>query len=274
MATLVRASLLKLRKRTASWIVLGLLLLVVALVFLGVGASAGQVEDMQGRLQVRLLLAFPNAYHVILGIILSFGGLLALTYGAAVGGAEWAWGTIRSAIGRGESRIRYVLVLFLAVGLLVGVGVLVAFAVGAVMALLAAGMADVGTAGATDPDTLAGLPELLARTWLGVGEQAAIGFAVATLFRSQLAGIGAGLAVYFGELFLVLVPLTRDILPYLPFNVAQAVVTTAEGFGPGAGAGSLTPELGSTTAAVLAAGYLALALVVAAAAAWRAQITE
>lgn len=271
MPALFTASVLKLRKRTASWVVLGLLLLVMALVFLGLGASAGQTGSAQGRLQVRLLLGFPNAYTVSVGIILSFGGLLAVTYGAAVGGAEWAWGTIRAAIGRGESRVRYTLVTFAAIALAVAAGVLLAFGAGGLAAVLAAGMAGMGTAGASDPDTLAGLPETLARTWLGVTEQAAIGFAVAMLFRSQLAGIGAGLAVYFGELFLVLVPLAREILPYLPFNVAQAVVTSAEGFGP---PDRFSAELDSTTAVVLAAAYLVAALAVAAIAAWRAQITE
>ena len=80
-------SLLKLAKRPATWVVLVILLGLIAMVFLGLAASAGQLSDAGYELQVRLILGFPNAYTALVGIILSFGGLLAVTYGAAVIGA-------------------------------------------------------------------------------------------------------------------------------------------------------------------------------------------
>src|SRR3990170_1651675 len=123
MAALLRASLIKLVRRPASWVVLVVLLGLIALVFVGLGASAGQLDDMGSEFQVRLMLAFPNAYTALIGIILSFGGLLAVTYGAAIIGADWAWGTIRAVVARGESRVRYTLVTFLAIALVIGVAV-------------------------------------------------------------------------------------------------------------------------------------------------------
>ena len=269
---LLWVSLIKLAKRPASWIVFVILLGLIALVFIGLAASAGQMTDPADQLQIRLLLGFPNAYLALVGIILSFGGLAAVAYGAAVIGAEWAWGTIRSVVARGESRVRFTLITFAAIAVVLGVGVASTFAIGVVLAVLAAGIADVSTAGATDADALATFPDLLARTWLGVSQQAAIGFAVAMLFRSQLAGIGAGLALYFGEIFLALVPLANDVLPYFPFSVASAVVSTADGFGDG-GFGT-TASLDSETAIVLAVAYLVIALAVAAISARRAQITQ
>jgi ABC-2 type transport system permease protein len=269
---LLRISLLKLVKRPASWVVLLILLGLIVLVFLGLAASSGQLTDTTDQMQVRLLLSFPNAYTALVGIILSFGGLLAVTYGAAVIGADWAWGTIRTIVARGESRVRYTVITFVAIALLLGIGIVIAFAVGAVVAIVGAGIAGISTENATDPDTLAGIPELLGRTWLGVAEQAAIGFAIAMVFRSQLAGIGAGLAFYFGEIFLALVPLANDVLPYFPFNVANAVVATADGFGDG-GFGS-SVAIDSTTAIILAVTYLVIAVTVASVAAWRAQITQ
>ena len=265
-------SLIKLIKRPATWVVLVILLGLIALVFIGLGASAGQMTDPADQLQVRLILGFPNAYTALVGIILSFGGLLAITYGAAVIGADWAWGTMRSIVARGESRVRYTLVTFLAIAILIAVGVVVAFAVGTLTAIVAAGIAGVDTARATAADSLASIPDLLARTWLGVSEQAAIGFAIAMLFRSQLAGIGAGLALYFGEIFLALVPLANDVLPYFPFSVANAVVGSADGFSEG-GFGT-TAALDSGTAIILAVTYVAVALAIASLAAWRAQITQ
>lgn len=268
---LLRISLLKLVRRPASWVVLLVLVGLIVLVNLALAASVGQVEGLGEELQVRLLLAFPTAYTSIVGYILGFGGLLAVVYAAAVIGADWAWGTIRAIVARGESRVRYTLVTFLAIAIMLGIGVVLAFGIGAVSAIVSAEIAGIGSEGATDPDTLATLPELLARTWLGVTEQAAIGFAIAMLFRSQLAGIGAGLAVFFVEQFLILVPVVQDVLPYFPINVAGAVVATSEEFG--AGLTGYTP-LDSDTAVVWAAGYLVIALAIATLSAWRAQITQ
>jgi hypothetical protein len=187
-------------------------------------------------------------------------------------GADWAWGTIRAVVARGESRVRYTLVTFCAIAIVLGTGVAVAFLVGSASAVAGAEIAGVGSAGATDPDTLATLPDMLLRTWLGISQQAAIGFAVAMLFRSQLAGIGAGLALYFAELVLFLVPMLRDMLVYAPFGVASAVVATTETLGTG-GFGAV-PTLDPDTAVVWSAGYLSVALTLASVAAWRAQITQ
>jgi len=269
---LLRAELLKLVRRPATYVVLVVLLAVIALFYLALGASASAGGNVgnggDARLQVRLLLAYPNSYHVLLGIVLSFGGLLAVAYGASVSGAEWAWGTIRTVIARGESRPRYAVLKFVAVALMLAAGVVIAFAVGAALSLVAAGMAGAPTDGAFSTETLSDLPQLLARTWLGIAEEASVGFAIAMLFRSQLAGIGAGLALYFVEIFLALVPAAADYLPYLPFNVAQAVVSSGQGVEGGSSA-----RLDSPTALLLAAVYLVVAVAISAVAVWRADIT-
>ena len=137
---------------------------------------------------------------------------------------------------------------------------------------MAAEIAGVGSAGATDPDTLGTLPELLARTWLGVAQAAAIGFAIAMLFKSQLAGIGAGIALYFAELFLALVPGLRDVLVYFPFSVSGAVIATSDELDSG-GFGSVN-TLDPDQAVLWSLGYLVLALAIASIAARRAQITQ
>jgi ABC-2 type transport system permease protein len=269
--SLLSVALLKLRRRPATWVVSLILIGLIALVFAALGLSAGQSERLGERMQVDLLLRFPAAYTVVAGMILSLGGLLAVAYGAAVIGADWAWGTIRAIIGRGEGRVRYALTTFAAVAIVLALIVLVTFAIGAVVAILAADAAGLGSAGATDPDTLADLPALVARTWLGVTEEAAIGFAIAMIFRSQLAGIGAGVALYFAEAFLFLVPMFRGVLVYFPFSVASAMVPATDLGGGGLGA---TSTLDPDSALVWVVAYLVLALTVAATALWRAQITR
>lgn len=62
--------------------------------------------------------------------------------------------------------------------------------------------------------------------WLGSSRQGALGFAIATLARSQLAGIG----LYFGGTFATI--FLPDVVRYLPFQLASAAVG-GDGFGGG-----------------------------------------
>jgi ABC-type transport system involved in multi-copper enzyme maturation permease subunit len=269
--TLFLAGLRKLIRRPASFITIGLLIGLMALIYLAVGATARQAEAAGGGGEAALLLVtFPGAYTLIISFLLGLGGLFAVIYGAAVAGSEWSWGTLKAAVARGESRSRYQLALFAAVGLLIGVGLLVAFVVGVAVALVGALLAGVSTGGVSDATALATLPELLGRGWLAVVEEGALGFAIATLARSQLAGIGAGIGFYFGEQFAsIFLP---DIVKYLPFQAASAVVAVSgEGFGGGGGP-SLS-RLEPDTALLVVAAWLVGSLVVAAAFTERAEIS-
>ena len=269
---LLRMALVKLARRPATWIVFAILAGLIAVMFLSLGATAGSMESFGDEFQIRLLLDFPNAYDLVAGFTVSFGALLGAVLGAAVIGADWAWGTIRTIIARGESRVRYTLVTFLAIALVLAVGVVITFIIGTGSALVAANIAGLGTEGVSDETALREIPELLARTWLGVTQAAAIGFAIAMVFKSQLAGIGAALGFYFAEQILQLVPGLRDILIYFPFTVSSSVVATSEeldlsGF-------ESFPVLDADTALLWSFGYLVIALAIASFAAWRAQITQ
>ena len=109
---------------------------------------------------------------------------------------------------------------------------------------------------------------MFARGWFAIVEEGALGFAIATLARSQLAGIGAGIAFYFGETFATI--FLPDIVKYLPFNVANAAVASGEGLGGGQpGVTALPADL----ALALVTVWLVGALVVAAVFTERAEIT-
>lgn len=228
------AGIRKLVRRPASVISLGLLVGLLALIFLAVGATARQTPAEQGGAAALLLVTFPGAYTLLISFILGLGGLFAVIYGAAIAGSEWTWGTLKTAVARGESRSRYQLSLLAAVALMIGIGLLISFIIGVGVAMLAATIANVSTSGVSDPEAIRTLPELLGRGWLAIAEEGAIGFAIATLARSQLAGIGAGIAVYFGEQFASL--FLPEIVKFMPFNAAGAVVAVSEeGFGGGGG---------------------------------------
>ena len=204
------------------------------------------------------VLTFPSAYLSVFSFLLGLGGFLAVIYGAAVAGSEWTWGTLKNAVARGEGRVRYMVGTFAAVAILVGIGFVVAFAFGVLMAVLGAGIAGIGTSGIGDSATLGRLPEKLGRGWLAISEEAALGFAIATIARSQLAGIGAGIAIYFGESFATL--FLPDIVKYMPFNAANAVVVTGTNGGGfnGGGVARLQPDV----ALLVVVAWLVGALVV------------
>ena len=199
------------------------------------------------------------------------GGLVAVTYAAAVAGSEWSWGTLKSAVARGESRTRYMLVTFAAIAVMIAVGLALTFLLGIPLAILAANIAGISTAGVTDADTLARLPAMAARGWFAVVEQAALGFAIATLARSQLAGIGAGIAFYFGEGFAsIFLP---DIIKYMPFAVARASIDTGSSGGFGDGGAASASALAPDTALALVAVWLVGSLIVTVLFTERAEIT-
>jgi hypothetical protein len=264
------AGLRKLVRRPATYVTFGLLTGLLALILIAVGATAGRSASNGGGRQALLLVTFPGAYTLILSFILGLGGLFAVIYGAAIAGSEWTWGTLKSAVARGESRSRYQLLSFAAIAVLLGVGLVAAFAVGVVVAVIGASLGNVSTAGVGDSATLGTIPELLGRGWLAIVEEGALGFAIATLARSQLAGIGAGIAVYFGEQFATI--FLPDIVKFLPFNAATAVVATGGG-GGGFGGGGTIARLEPNTALIVIAIWLVGALVVSALFTERAEIS-
>jgi ABC-type transport system involved in multi-copper enzyme maturation permease subunit len=267
---LLVAGLRKLVRRPATYVTFGLLVGLLSLILVAVGATAGRTTGGGDAQTALLLVTFPGAYILILSFILGLGGLFAVIYGAAVAGSEWTWGTLKAAVARGESRSRYQLLSFGAIAVVIGVGLAIAFAIGVAVGVVAANLGGISTAGLDDTTTLGQIPEVLARGWLAMVEQGALGFAIATLARSQLAGIGAGIAGYFGEQFATI--FLPDVIKYLPFNAAQAVVATPEGFG-GEGGGAPLAQLEPNTALVVVLIWLIGALLVAALFTERAEIS-
>jgi len=253
------ATVRKLVRRPATFITFGLMVGLMALIFLAVGATARQQPTATAREASLLLVTFPGAYTLIVGFILGLGGLFAVIYSAAIAGSEWTWGTLKAAVARGESRSRYQLWSFAGIGLMLGIGLLGAFVAGVIVALLGAGLAGVSTSGMGDSATLGQLPELLGRGWLAIVEEGALGFAIATLAGSQLAGVGVGIGVYFGEQFATI--FLPDIVKYLPFHAASAVVAVSDA-GEFGGNGTVAGRLDPTVALVVVAAWLVGALVV------------
>ena len=265
----------KLSRRPATFVTFGLLIGLLVLIVLAVGVTAnsnmGGGAGAGGRgAAAKELLTFPGAYDRMLGFIIGLGGLFAMIYGAAIAGSEWSWGTLKSAVARGESRVRYMLLQFSSVAFMVAVGLVFAFGIAVVAAIVGAHLANFSLSGLGDTATLGHLPERLLKGWLAVVEEAALGFTIATLARSQLAGIGAGIAFYFGESFAsIFLP---DVVKYMPFSVANAAVSTGSGQGLGSGGGAIA-SLPADQALVLVAIWLVGSLLVASIFSDRVEIT-
>ncbi len=91
---------------------------------------------------------------------------------------------------------------------------------------------------------------------------AALGFAIATIARSQLAGIAVGIGVYFAEgIAGIFLP---DVIKWFPFSAASAVMdaggdVVVSGNG---GGGPVSPRLDGDVAILVVAAWLIGALVV------------
>lgn len=273
---LFQSGLRKLARRPATLVTFGLLGGLLTLIILAVAATGGRPGGAGpgggpgggGSFDALMLVTFPGAYDFVLSFILQLGGLFGLIYGAAIAGSEWSWGTLKAVVARGESRIRYTLGTFGAIAVVTAFGLLVTFVIGVVAAALGATIAGVSLNGIGDADAIRALPGHFARGMVGILAQGALGFAIANLARSQLAGIGAGIGLYFGGTFAAI--FLPDVVRYLPFELASAAVGGRGGFGgQQSAAGALSPDV----ALLLLVPWLVGSLIVAAGFAERAEIT-
>jgi ABC-2 type transport system permease protein len=274
---LFRSGIRKLVRRPATYVTFLLLAGLVVLILLAVTAAGNQTTDAESAIASKLFLTFPGAWALILTVVISIGGLLAVTYGAAIAGSEWAWGTLKAAIARGESRWHYAIAGFAAVVVVTWGGMLLCYAVGIVAAIVGANLTGTSLAGLGDTSQLGEMPGLLARAGLALAMEASIGFAIATIARSQLAGIGVGIGVYFAEgIASIFVP---GIIKWFPFAAASAMLSgPTSRFGSGAaGNGSAlagsSGRLDADLAIIVVLAWLVGAMLVAALWTDRAEIS-
>jgi hypothetical protein len=185
------AELLKMRRRTATYVVLGVML-VLTFLFMALVASEREI--------VRLLFPFPAMWSTVgdfpFGLL---GSMLAVAYAAAIAGADWNWGVLRNVIARGESRVAYVLIKALAIALVLAIGVLIVMVAGVLFGVLLTALQGVPLGDPLSSRSLEALGRQLLFGYPVLLERAAIGFAVAIVLRSQVAGIVVGIVLYIGE---------------------------------------------------------------------------
>jgi hypothetical protein len=220
---LVRAELLKARRRTATYVILVVDIVLMALTFLAVSQGFKFLD----------IVEFPAMYSIIGQFAFGLGGLLGLVYAATFVGADWNWGVIRNVVARGESRAGYLLAKGAALAILLFIAMLIIFALGIVFVYVAAAIAGVPVASPLRGNGLQDLLENLVFGYPVLLQRAAIGLAIAVLLRSQLAGAVVGIVLYLGEAVLT------QILTVLSF---AGRVTSGGGGGLEGGLQPIGPE--------------------------------
>ncbi|MFF0611472.1 ABC transporter permease [Nocardia tengchongensis] len=241
-----RAELLRLRKWPAFWIVLGtwiLLNLTFAYLFNYLAYTTGSSTRMsnglprEALLQQMLPAAVPEVFTQGMAL---FGGALMLVLGALATGSGYGWGSWKTALAQGPSRVSVIAAVVLSLAVTVVALVLVAFVVDTGVAAL------IGSTQGQSP----ALPSA-GRMLLGIGSGAAIlgmwtlaGALIGTAARGPALAVGLGLVWV-----LVVENLLRGVGAI--FSPIKAITDHLPGTAAGSLAGSMRTVSGPATPGVL-----------------------
>jgi ABC-2 type transport system permease protein len=257
----VTAELLVLRKRAATWILLGIWTF-LGIFFAYVIPYALDPEDAPGGVEQFL----PES---LVGTLIAgfpfFGGVFALMLGVFAVGSEYGWDTLKTLFSQRPGRLRVFGSKLAALGILLVPFVLVLFAAGAVASLVIAQIEDAPVS--WPPAWL--LVRALAAGWLILAVWATLGVLLGVLTRGTSLAIGVGilyalviegLLSAFADSISLLEPVTELFLRANGYSLAAALGASTESIGsngPGSFAG---PFVGSGQAlAALAAFAVAFA---------------
>ena len=249
-----RAELAKLVRRPASWLLLAITL-VLSLVFTYVFPYASIAGGTDGPNTDRTLpMLLPD--HLVgnsLGGLPVFLGAIVLILGVLVVGGEYGWGTWKTVLSQGPSRLEVYAGKLLALAVAALVVVLSVFVLGAVAAALIA-------AAESQPVTWPGAGDLLTGIgagWLIATMWAMLGAVLAVALRAVALPVGLGL---------VWMLAVQNLLAAIAAPLLDWVAQVQKGL-PGPNAGSLAAALGApgdTPGVAAAVGGGQAALVVAA----------
>jgi ABC-type transport system involved in multi-copper enzyme maturation permease subunit len=179
------AELLVLRKRAATWILLGIW------TFLGVFFAyiipyALDPGDSPGGIDQFLPRSLPGT---LLGGFPFFGGVFALMLGVFALGSEYSWGTLKTLLVQGPGRVRVLAAKLAALGVVLVPFVLCLFVAGAIASVV---IAKIEGASAAFPSAWL-IVRALAAGWLILAVWAVLGVLLGVLTRGTSLAIGIGI---------------------------------------------------------------------------------
>jgi ABC-2 type transport system permease protein len=243
----VTAELLILRKRAATWILLGIWTLlgvffayVIPYALDPESATGGLEELLPQSLAGNLLTGFPF-----------FGGVFALMLGVFAIGSEYGWGTLKTLFTQRPGRLRVFAAKLAALGIVLVPFVLALFVAGAVASYVIAQIED---AAVTWPSAWL-LVRAMGAGWLILAAWAALGVLLGAVTRGTSLAIGVGilyalviegLLSAFADSVSLLEPLTEIFLRANGYSLAAALgasVDSIESSGPGSYSGPLVDSV-------------------------------
>ena len=273
--TLAIVGLRKFWTRTATFVSVLVAAGLVALEFVLVGVSYRSAPTASGidKPTITWLLSFPGAFDAVISIIFAFFGLVALIYVATAAGSEWSWGTLKVAVTRGESRWQYTVATFASLAIVVLVGMLITFLAGIAAVVIGASIAGLAVGNPADPSVLAGVFVKLVRCWIALAGLTSVGYAVAMVAKSQMAGIGTVIGYFMASIFApaLLPDIVKEIFKYLPFSAAGDSIGIAGP--PTTGTAPAVTALDPNVALLITVGWLIGCLAIASISVERAEIS-
>jgi ABC-2 type transport system permease protein len=265
----IAAELMILRKRAATWILLGIWMALAA--FFGyVLPSATYRNDAGAARQEALGDLLPERFvGTVLGGFPFFGGVLILILGVLTLGSDYGWGTLKTLFTQRPGRLQVFAAKLAALGT-----VLVAFVVGSfATSALASALVAVREDAPLDWPGVSLFVRGLAAAWLILAAWAALGVLLAELSRGTALAIGIG--ILYGLVIEGLIsalfdqvgplrPLIEGLLRANGYSLVAALgasTADARGNGPGAFGG---PYVDGTQAALVLALELAVFVLTAA----------
>jgi ABC-2 type transport system permease protein len=260
----VTAELLVLRKRAATWILLGIWTF-LGVFFAYVIPYALDPEDAPGGVEQY----FPEslAGTLIVGFPF-FGGVFALMLGVFAFGSEYGWGTLKTVFTQRPGRLRVFAAKLVALGLVLVPFVLALFAAGAVASSVIAQIED---APVSWPSAWL-LVRAIGAGWLILAVWAALGVLLGIVTRGTSLAIGVGilyalvvegLLSAFADSVGVLEPLTNVFLRANGYSIAAALGASVDSIGsngPGSFSGPFVDGIQALAVLVaFVAGFVALA---------------
>jgi ABC-2 type transport system permease protein len=259
----VTAELLVLRKRAATWILLGIWTF-LGIFFAYVIPYALDPDDSPVGLEQFLPESFAG--NLLQGFPF-FGGVFALMLGVFVLGSEYGWDTLKTLFTQRPGRLRVLAAKLAALGIVLVPFVLALFAAGAVASYLIAQIED---APVNWPSAWL-LVRAIAAGWLILAVWAALGVLLGVVTRGTSLAIGVGilyalviegLLSAFADSVSVLEPLTNVFLRANGYSIAAALgasVQSIESSGPGSFSGPFVDSVQALAVLVaLLAGFVAL----------------
>ncbi|HYM49578.1 MAG TPA: ABC transporter permease subunit [Candidatus Limnocylindrales bacterium] len=224
-----RADTLKIRKRTANWILLAVLLLILVFLDYVVGFIVLKNPPPGFRSTVPASTLIRETYpenlvpNVISGM-LTIGAAILLIFGALSTASEFGWLTVQTILVQGPTRRAVLAGKILALAVVSLLVTIILFAAAALTSYLLVTISGVSSSWPAATTLLRGM----GATWFILGVYTAFGMALGVVFRSTAAAIGGGLTYVFvveGILGLVLgnADWAKEILKFLPGEAATAV---------------------------------------------------